>query len=330
MFGGGRRLLPFRIGPAHSSMMDTSGAPFPEPSSSSSLDHSAARADQPVLRFAPSPNGYLHVGHAYSALANERAARKLGGRLLLRMENIDPERCRPEFETAITEDLAWLGVDFEPEPRRQAEHFAAYQSALRELHNRGLIYPCFCTRAEISRAVVGRRNWPRDPDGSSHYPGTCRGLTAVERTRRAASLPAAMRIDMARALATIDRDLIWREFHEGETGRMVVAAPEQWGDAVLARRDIPASYHIAVVVDDHLQGVTDVVRGLDLYEATSLHRLVQELLGYRAPNYRHHDILRDEGGDKLSKRNRAKSIRSLRAQGVSARDLRRQLGFSEF
>lgn len=279
------------------------------------------------LRFAPSPNGYLHLGHAYSALVNERAARQLGGRLLLRFENIDIERCRQEYETAILEDLTWLGVAFEPSPRRQADHFNTYRNALQILLDRGLVYPCFCTRTEISRAVAGRRDWPKDPDGSPHYPGTCRKLSAEEAHELAYSHPAALRIDMKKAMAEIIGPIVWREFGEADDGRDLIADPARWGDAVLARRDIPASYHIAVVVDDALQEITDVVRGKDLFEATSLHRLIQELLGYKAPNYRHHELLLDERGEKLSKRTHAKSIRALRKQGESASDLRRRLGF---
>jgi glutamyl-Q tRNA(Asp) synthetase len=282
---------------------------------------------RPTLRFAPSPNGYLHLGHAYSALANERAARRLGARLLLRFENIDVERCRPEYERAIVEDLDWLGIAFEPEPRRQAEHFMAYRSALQLLCDRGLLYPCFCARSDVARAVVGRRDWRRDPDGSPHYPGTCKHLSAPERERFAVSQPAALRIDVGKALAAVAGSLSWLEYREGDAAISTPADPARWGDAILARRDIPASYHIAVVVDDELQGVTDVVRGHDLYEATSLHRLLQELLGYRQLRYRHHELLRDADGDKLSKRNRAKSIRSMRAQGVTPADLRRRLGF---
>lgn len=285
-------------------------------------------APTPVLRFAPSPNGYLHLGHAYSALTNARIAERLGGRLFLRMEDIDGDRCKPEFEAAIVEDLAWLGLSFDPDVRRQSEHFSDYKAALQRLTDEGLLYPCFCTRTEIARAVGGRGDWPRDPDGSPHYSGACKRLDASERARRlAAGRPAALRIDMALALAKVGRGLGWLEFGEGEAAREIAAEPARWGDAVLARRDIPASYHIAVVVDDDLQGVTDVVRGQDLFEATSLHRLLQELLGRPGPRYHHHDLVRDQGGDKLSKRTSAKSIRALRREGVSAQELGRRLGF---
>ena len=309
--------------------MEASGGPTFAQSHSTSASEAQAGggAGAHVLRFAPSPNGYLHLGHAYSALANERAARRLGGRLLLRLENIDAERCRPEFESALRDDLAWLGVRFEPDPRRQDEHFSVYRAALMTLLERGVLYPCFCTRGEIARAAAGRRDWPRDPDGSPHYPGTCKRLSAAQRLALAATHPAALRLDMEKALDLAGRGLTWREFGEGDEAEIRVAKPERWGDAVLARRDIPASYHIAAVVDDELQGVTDVVRGLDLFEATSLHRLIQRLLGYRAPDYRHHKILCDEIGTKLSKRNKAKSIRAFRAQGATAAELRRQLGF---
>ncbi|HUZ66778.1 MAG TPA: tRNA glutamyl-Q(34) synthetase GluQRS [Beijerinckiaceae bacterium] len=285
-------------------------------------------AAPPVLRFAPSPNGYLHLGHAYSALVNARRADSLGARLLLRMEDIDGDRCKPEFEAAIIEDLAWLGITFDVEIRRQSEHFSDYQAALQELSARGLLYPCFCTRTEIARAVAGRRDWPRDPDGSPHYPGACKHMEEGDRARRLASgRPAALRLDMGRALASVRPRLNWLEFGEGEEAREILAEPARWGDAVLARRDIPASYHIAVVVDDALQGVTDVVRGQDLFDATSLHRLLQELLGRPHPRYRHHDLVRDQGGDKLSKRTFAKSIRALRKEGVSPQEVRRRFGF---
>ncbi len=283
----------------------------------------------PVLRFAPSPNGYLHIGHAYSALVNQRLARQLGGRLLLRIEDIDTGRCRPEFEAAILEDLAWLGITWEQPVRRQSERFSAYSRALERLREEGLAYPCFCTRGDLARDVADRPDWPRDPDGVPLYTGACKHMSASERGRRLASgQSAAVRLDMGEALARVDGPLGWREYGEGAIARDVSAEPSLWGDTIIGRRDVPASYHIAVVVDDADQGVTDVARGMDLFNATSLHRLLQEMLDLPAPVYRHHELLRDEAGAKLSKSARAKSIRAFREEGIGAEALRRQLGFA--
>lgn len=287
----------------------------------------------PVLRFAPSPNGYLHLGHAYSALFNAKVAREAGGRLLLRIEDIDPQRSRPEYEQAIYEDLAWLGVEWEAPVRRQSDHLSDYALALDQLAAAGLVYPCFCTRGEIAAAVETlaevRRSWPRDPDGSPFYPGTCKRLSDQDKERRVASgRNAAMRLDMQAALARAQDKIGWREFYEGSEPRDVNAEPSLWGDAVVARKDIPTSYHLAVVVDDALQGVTDVVRGMDLFNATSLHRLLQVLLDLPAPRYHHHRLIEDEAGNKLSKSEGSRALRSLRDEGVSAQEVRRRLGFA--
>jgi len=276
-----------------------------------------------VYRFAPSSNGYLHLGHAYSALLNYELACETGGRFLLRIEDIDAERCRTEFDQAVFEDLGWLGLSWETPVRRQSEHLSDYADALAKLGARGLTYPCFCSRAEIMNAAGGRDRWPRDPDGSPLYPGTCKHLAAEERKRRLhAGLPAALRIDMEAALAEARRSLSWHELGGSGQPHVVAAEPAQWGDATLARKDIHASYHIAVVVDDALQGVTDVVRGEDLFLATSLHRLLQTLLDLPAPVYRHHPLLRDASGRKLSKSLKAKSLRSLRQEAVAPEDVR--------
>ena len=281
------------------------------------------------MRFAPSPNGFLHLGHAYSALRNAQVAEELGGQLLVRIENIDLERCRKDYEAAIFEDLAWLGVRWQEPVRRQSEHFSDYACALETLSGEGLLYPCFCSRTDVARVVAERPEWPRDPDGAPLYPGTCRHLAPEERARRlAAGERAALRIDMNEAQSRVGMRLGWREFGEGDTARDVSAEPGQWGDAVIGRRDIPTSYHIAVVVDDALQGITDVVRGEDLFNATSLHRLLQALLGLPAPNYRHHKLLIDRNGAKLSKSTRAKSIRSLRLNALSPAAVRKRLGFA--
>jgi glutamyl-Q tRNA(Asp) synthetase len=285
---------------------------------------------RPVFRFAPSPNGYLHLGHALSALVNADMARAVGGRLLLRIEDIDRTRCRPEYETAIHEDLAWLGLTWETPVRRQSEHFGDYRDALDRLAAAGLVYPSFESRAEIARLVAGREQtgpWPRDPDGVPLYPGMAKELSEDERRRRMAVEPYALRLDMAAAL-TRAGDLDWTETGRGpngETGR-VAADAARWGDVVLGRKDTPTSYHLAVVIDDTLQGVTDVVRGEDLFWSTGVHRLLQVLLGLPAPTYHHHRLIRDNDGRKLAKSTRATGLRELRAQGLTPADVRKRVG----
>jgi glutamyl-Q tRNA(Asp) synthetase len=285
----------------------------------------------PVFRFAPSPNGYLHLGHALSALFNADVARAAGGRLLLRIEDIDAARCRPEFEAAIYEDLAWLGLKWEQPVRRQSEHYDDYHSALAKLDAMGLIYPSFESRAEIAALVAERETqglWPRDPDGTPLYPGEAKRLSAAKRAQRmAAGEPYALRLDMAATLARAGA-LTWSETGAGPAGETgtVVANPAAWGDVILARKDVPTSYHLAVVVDDAAQAVTDVVRGRDLFHATSVHRLLQSLLGLPAPAYRHHRLIPDSDGNKLSKSTLATGLRELRAQGASAADIRKMVG----
>ena len=230
-----------------------------------------------VTRFAPSPTGYLHVGHAYSALLAWRRARAAGGRFLLRLEDIDPVRCRPEFAAAILEDLAWLGLDWDGQVRVQSEHLSDYAAVLDSLRARGLIYPCFCSRADIQRQVI-RRGCRKGPDGGPVYPGTCRGLSEAERAARA-DQPHALRLDMARALIP---GLTFEEEGEGN----IAADPARFGDVVLARKDTPTSYHLCVTHDDALQGVTLVTRGEDLKPATHLHRLLQALMGWPTPSLR--------------------------------------------
>jgi glutamyl-Q tRNA(Asp) synthetase len=287
----------------------------------------------PVFRFAPSPNGYLHLGHAYSALLNFDLAQAAGGRMLLRIEDIDTTRCRPEFEAAIYQDLAWLGIEWQVPVRRQSDHLADYRAALRRLEAMGLVYPSFESRAEIARLVAARQasgGWPRDPDGAPLYPGEARLLSAAERNRRIADGEAyALRLDMAAACARA-ASLRFTEGGEGpggETGE-VVARPEAWGDVILARKDTPTSYHLSVVVDDALQGVTDVVRGQDLFHATGVHRLLQHLLDLPQPRYRHHLLLRDEAGHKLSKSTAATALRELRANGTTPDGIRRRVGLA--
>ena len=285
----------------------------------------------PVFRFAPSPNGYLHLGHAYSALLNFDLARQTGGRFLLRIEDIDPTRCRPEFETAIYQDLDWLGIAWEEPVRRQSRHLADYRDAIERLSARGLLYPSFESRAEIAKLVERREangGWPRDPDGAPLYPGEAKLLSDDERARRLQSgAPFALRLDMAAACA-IAGDLDWferGEGPEGETGN-VAARPEAWGDVILARRETPTSYHLSAVIDDALQGVTEVVRGRDLFWSTSVHRLLQALLGLPRPAYRHHRLILDSSGQKLSKSTGATGLRELRAGGATAADIRRLVG----
>jgi glutamyl-Q tRNA(Asp) synthetase len=284
-------------------------------------------ATQPVFRFAPSPNGYLHLGHAFSALLNLKLARAHHARLLLRIEDIDPERSRRHFEAALMEDLNWLGFHWDKPPRRQSEHLADYAAALDGLVERGLAYPCFCSRSDIARACAEKTDWPRDPDGASLYPGLCRALLPSERDARIASgARFSLRLDMAKAVAAIRGPLTYREFHEGEDGLAVVAAPELWGDVLIGRRDVAASYHIACVLDDAAQGVTDIVRGADLEAATGLHRLLQALLGLKTPDYRHHRLVLDGEGRKLSKSKSSLCLRDLRAQGASPAGIRGELG----
>ncbi|MBM3528569.1 MAG: tRNA glutamyl-Q(34) synthetase GluQRS [Alphaproteobacteria bacterium] len=289
----------------------------------------------PVFRFAPSPNGYLHLGHALSALMNFDMARAAGGRLLLRIEDIDATRCRPEYETAIYEDLAWLGIEWDAPVRRQSEHFAEYRVALDRLAALRLTFPGFESRAEIARMVADRdvrERWPRDPDGVPLYPGAARGISEAERAAHiAGGEPYAIRLDMAKALEWVGErrePLRWTETGSGPAGETgtVAADPAAWGDVILGRKDTPTSYHLAVAVDDALQGVTHVVRGQDLFHATSVHRLLQALLGLPEPVYCHHRLILDADGRKLSKSTRATGLRELRAQGATAGDIRRLAG----
>lgn len=277
---------------------------------------------QTVTRFAPSPTGRLHLGHAHSALFAQAAARRGGGRFVLRIEDIDPVRCRPEFTADILDDLTWLGLAWDGPVRRQSEHLADYARALAALDEMGLLYPCFCSRKDIQDEVARAGHAPHGPDGVL-YPGPCRRLSATERTRRTAAGEAfAVRLDMAGA-AALAGPLAWTDRGRGLT---VTAQPELFGDVVLARKDIPTSYHLAVTVDDHLQGVSLVTRGEDLFEATHVHRLLQALLGLDVPDYHHHGLLRDEQGRRYAKRDQALTLRSLREAGRSAAEVRAMAG----
>ena len=285
----------------------------------------------PVFRFAPSPNGYLHLGHAFSALLNADLARASGGRLLLRIEDIDQSRCRPEYEQAIYEDLAWLGIEWERPVRRQSEHFEAYRDALAKLQSQSLLFASFESRGDITR-MIGEcgdtQSWPRDPDGALIYPGRRDAMTNSERKRRMDDgEPYALRLDINAAIARAG-PLAWSEAGQGPGGESgdVTALPQVWGDLTLARKDVPTSYHLSVVVDDALQGVTQVVRGQDLFWSTSVHRLLQALLGLPAPTYRHHRLIMDGEGRKLSKSTRATALRALRAEGRTPADIRKMVG----
>lgn len=305
-----------------------------------------------TFRFAPSPNGRLHLGHAYSALLNSALAARLGGRCLLRIEDIDPGRSRPDLIAAIHDDLAWLGLRFDGSVRRQSDHLTFYRAHLDELAERGLAYPCFCSRGRIAAQVrdieASGRILARDPDGVPLYPGTCRSLAPDEAARRlAAGEPHTFRLDMASALAAMPGPHVIRcfETHSPEgflaasdastrsdatfswKCREIHAEPSAWGDAVIGRRDVKASYHLCVVLDDALQGVSHVVRGQDLHAATSLHVLLQRLLGLSSPAYHHHDLIRAPGGEKLAKSKGSPSLADLRGTGVTPGEVREMLGF---
>ena len=285
----------------------------------------------PVFRFAPSPNGYLHLGHALSALLNADMARGTGGRLLLRIEDIDSARCRPEFEMAIQEDLGWLELAWETPVRRQSEHYDDYRAALARLEAMGLVYPSFESRADIARLVAAKEAiapWPRDPDGAPLYPGDAKNTSARDRQRHFdAGEPYALRLDMAAALARAGK-LTWSETGAGPNGETgtITADPAAWGDVILARKETPTSYHLAVVVDDAAQGVSEMVRGRDLFHATAVHRLIQALLGLPQPRYHHHRLVLDADGNKLSKSSQSTGLRELRARGASPADIRRLAG----
>ncbi|WP_224405954.1 tRNA glutamyl-Q(34) synthetase GluQRS [Afifella sp. IM 167] len=284
----------------------------------------------PVLRFAPSPNGFLHLGHAYSALLNESAAARLGGRLLLRIEDIDPSRSRPEFVAAIMEDLSWLQISFDENVLFQSARLEAYRAALEELSRLGLLYPAFLSRAEIAAAVAEKEGtqgtWPRDPDGTPLYPGNEKDWPQARRAEAIASgKPHALRLDMQRALAGVPA-LSWRENDpfSGEE-ESVPADPAAWGDVILARKEVATSYHLAVTLDDAFQGVTHVVRGMDLKPSTAVHRLLQQLLSLPVPLYQHHRLILGEEGEKLAKSAGSTSLRDLRAAGATPQEIRASL-----
>ena len=282
-----------------------------------------------VFRFAPSPNGELHLGHALSALVGYQRARACGGRFLLRIEDIDTGRSRPQFIAGILADLAWLGVVWDEPVVLQSQRLPAYRAAAERLEEMGLLYTCFATRSEIEAAASGDA---RDPDGALLYPGLYKNRDPAEIVRRrGAGESFALRIDMQAAVAAAiarlgGRPLVFTELAEDGTRRTIEARPERWGDAVIVRKDTPASYHLAVVADDAWQGVTHVTRGRDLYPATDLHRLLQALLDLPAPAYHHHRLITDATGRKLAKSARDTSLHSLREGGHSPADVRRLVG----
>ncbi len=286
--------------------------------------------NQPAFRFAPSPNGALHLGHALSALKNAELAEQAGGRLLVRIEDIDTVRCPRHLAAAALDDLAWLGLAWEQPVRYQSEHFADYTTAAARLDAMGLLYPCFATRSEIAAAA---RTGNVDPDGAPLYPGIWRNAAAASvEQRKSRGEPHALRLDMAKALAAVEgrglAPLTWKSMDD--QGRIEIrrAAPERWGDVVLIRKDTPASYHLAVVVDDAIQGITHVVRGLDLLASTDLHRLLQVLLDLPEPVYRHHRLLTDQTGRKLAKSARDTSLAELRKQSWTPAEVRRRVGLA--
>ena len=272
---------------------------------------------QPVFRFAPSPNGELHLGHAYSALFTERAAREIGGLFLLRIEDIDRQRCRPEFTAGIFADLAWLGLNWPKPVRFQSSNLDDYAAAQDRLRDMGLLYPCFCTRKDIAATASAF-----DPEGNILYAGTCRQLTAGA-DLIAAGAPFSLRLDMDMA-CQMSSSLVFVDEGRGE----VKADPRRWGDVILARKDIRTSYHLSVVVDDTIQGITHVTRGRDLYEATHIHRLLQALLGLPTPHYHHHELITTSTGRKLAKSLHDPSLRMLRNSGVTPAEVRERLGFA--
>ena len=283
-----------------------------------------------VTRFAPSPTGFLHLGHAFAALFAERAACESCGRFLLRIEDIETGRARADYAVAIEEDLAWLGLTWALPVRRQSAHFADYAAALERLKAKGLLYPCFCTRKEIASEIAESALAPQGPDGPL-YPGTCRQRSSMERAERIESGEShAWRLDVERAIAFAGAALSFEESGLGPNGESgaIAARPEIFGDAVLARKDTPGSYHLGVVVDDALQGVTLVTRGNDLFQATHFQRLLQALLGLPAPRYRHHRLITDAAGKRLAKRDAATSLRHLRETGWSAERVRAEVGFT--
>ena len=281
----------------------------------------------PVLRFAPSPNGRLHLGHAYSALLNADLAERMGGICRLRIEDIDPRRSKPALIDAIFADLAWLGLRYPKPVRRQSDHMGDYRAARDDLIDRRLAYPCFCSRGQIRALAESGNTTACDPDGAPLYPGTCRSLDPARVAENLArGAPHTWRLNTTAALRCTGPDLPYVAF-DATGAQRIAADPARWGDAVIARRDVPTSYHLAVVHDDAAEGISHVVRGRDLEAATDLHVLLQKLLGLPTPQYRHHPLLLDAGGEKLAKSRGSQSLADLREAGITPRQIRTQLGF---
>lgn len=273
-----------------------------------------------TTRFAPSPTGYLHLGHAYSALFAYEAAKREGGRFLLRIEDIDPVRCKPEFTNAIVEDLTWLGLTWEQPVRQQSKHMHQYATALFKLRDHKVLYPCFCTRSDVIAEAAASGHAPHGPDGLV-YPGTCRNLSDQEAAEKLAEHKTAnWRLDVKKALA-LTGPLTWNDRAKGT----IEARPQDFGDVVLARKDVPTSYHLSVTVDDHVQEVSLVTRGEDLFRSTDIHRLLQALLEFKAPDYHHHPLLLDAAGKRYAKRDQSVTLRALRESGLSADDIKKRL-----
>jgi len=286
---------------------------------------STITAETPIFttRFAPSPSGLLHKGHAYSALLAYKIAIENKGRFLVRIEDIDTGRCKPAFTQAILADLKWLGLTWEEPVRIQSENFTDYEAALDMLKKLDVVYPCFCTRKEIQDEISSSKRAPHGPDGPL-YPGTCRHLDKNIRAHAIANgRPHAWRLNLSKALTHITTPLVWHEQCHG----LIPAQPDLLGDCILARKDTPTSYHLSVVVDDALQGVTHIVRGEDLYYATHLHVVLQQLLGLPTPQYQHHALLMDETGVRYAKRNKAVTLQSIRENGIDSASLKASLGF---
>lgn len=280
-----------------------------------------------ISRFAPSPTGRLHLGHAYSALFAAKQAEEAGGTFILRIEDIDRGRCRAEFEDGIFEDLRWLGLNWQEPVRRQSDHMDDYARALDRLMDLGLLYPCICTRKTIQEEIARAGHAPHGPEGEL-YPGTCRNRPATEQKRiMAGDAPYALRLDLDKAISLLKQQgewpLIWHDRAKGEQ----TAQPETLGDVVLARKDVPTSYHLSVTLDDHIQGCTLITRGEDLFYASHLHRLLQALLGLDVPEWHHHELLLDEAGKRFAKRNQSVTLRHLReVEGKTPKDIRRMIG----
>ncbi len=278
-----------------------------------------------ITRFAPSPTGQLHLGHAYSALFAANAANRDNGAFVVRIEDIDPGRCKPEFEAQIFEDLNWLGLQWALPVRRQSEHMEDYEAALQQLSDMGMLYPCFCSRSDIKHEIESSGQAPHSGPDGPHYPGTCRILSKdQQQERKAAGNAFALRLSMDKAIQHTG-PLSW---HDGEQGE-IVATPEIFGDVVLARKETPTSYHLAVTIDDHLQGITLVTRGQDLFHASHIHTILQKLLGLNQPQYHHHKLLKDESGQRFAKRDDAATLSSMRQSGITPEEIRMQLGFKK-